>query len=207
MLDPGVMIEGRHEIERRLGRGATADVFRARDTTTGRPVAIKVLRSVDRQAMTRHRGEIEVLSRLDHPGVVRLLGTGVHAGVPYLVLDLVDGPSLAAVLDNGPLGLDRSISVGRQLADALTHAHEHGVIHRDLKPANVLLDADPNGVHLADFGIARFDDSARITATGHCIGTAAYLAPEQMEGHIGPAADIYALGLVILECLTGIRRL
>lgn len=205
MLDPGVLIDERHEIEHLLGRGGMAEVFRARDTMTGRSVAIKVLRTVDPQSMTRFRGEIEVLSRLDHPGVVRLLGTGAHDGVPYLVLDLVDGPSLADVLDRGPLGVERSISIGRQLANALTHAHGLGVIHRDLKPANIIFDVEPTTVRLADFGIARFADTTRITSAGQCIGTAAYLAPEQLEGHVGPAADIYALGLVVLESLTGTR--
>jgi serine/threonine protein kinase len=205
MLGPGVLIDDRHEIERLLGRGEMAEVFRARNTATGQSVAIKVLRSVDPQSMARHRGEIEVLSRLHHPGVIGLLGHGDHDGVPYLVLELAEGPSLAEVIDIGPLGLDRSISIGRQLAAALAHAHALGVIHRDLKPANVLVGADPMGVRLADFGIARFADTSRITAAGLCMGTAAYLAPEQLKGQVGPAADIYALGLVVLECITGTR--
>ena len=205
MLDAGVLIDERHEIEHLLGRGGTAEVFRARDTTTGRSVAIKVLRAVDPQSLTRFRGEIEVLSRLDHPGVVRLLGTGCHDSVPYLVLDLVDGPSLADVLESGPLGVERSIWTGQQLAEALAHAHGLGVVHRDMKPANIIFDTEPTTVRLADFGIARFADTTRVTAAGRCIGTAAYLAPEQLEGHVAPAADVYALGLVVLECLTGTR--
>jgi serine/threonine protein kinase len=205
VLDPGVLIDERHEIEHLLGRGGMAEVFRARDTTTGRSVAIKVLRTVDPQSTIRFRGEIEVLSRLDHPGLVRLVGAGAHDGVPYLVLDLVDGPSLADVLNSGPLGVERSISIGGQLADALAHAHGLGVVHRDLKPANIIFDTEPTTVRLADFGIARFADTTRITSAGQCIGTAAYLAPEQLEGEVGPAADIYALGLVVLECLTGTR--
>jgi hypothetical protein len=203
VLDPGTLIDERHEIQHLLGRGGTAEVFRAKDTTTGRAVAIKLLRTVDPQSMTRFRGEIEVLSRLDHPGLVRLLGTGAHDGVPYLVLDLVDGPSLDDVLNAGPLGVERSISLGRQLANALAHAHGLSVIHRDLKPANILFDTEPTTVRLADFGIARFADTTRITSAGQCIGTAAYLAPEQLQGQVGPATDIYALGLVVLECLTG----
>jgi serine/threonine protein kinase len=203
VLDAGVLIDERHEIEHLLGRGGMAEVFRARDTTTGRTVAVKILRTVDAESMTRFRGEIEVLSRLDHPGVVQLLGAGSHDSVPYLVLDFVDGPSLAAVLRGGPLGVDRSISVGRQLAEALAHAHGLGVVHRDVKPSNVIFDAEPTRLRLADFGIAHFGDSTRITAAGQCIGTAAYIAPEQLEGQVGPAADIYSLGLVVLECLTG----
>jgi eukaryotic-like serine/threonine-protein kinase len=180
-----------------------AEVYRARDLSTGRSVAIKFLRRVDPQSSARFRTEIDVLCRLDHPGLVRLRGTGSHDGVPYLVLQLVDGPSLDDVLVGGPLGVEQSISIGQQLAEALAHAHGLGVVHRDVKPANVILDAEPAGVRLADFGIALFSDTTRMTAAGMCIGTAAYLAPEQLEGQAGPAADVYALGLVVLECPHG----
>jgi eukaryotic-like serine/threonine-protein kinase len=199
------LIDERHEIEQLLGRGGMAEVFRARDIRTGRSVAIKLLRAVDPQSMGRFRTEIEVLCRLDHPGVVRLCGTGSHDGVPYLVLELVDGTSLADVLDSGPLSVERSISIGQQVAEALTHAHGLNIVHRDVKPANVIFDAESTRVRLADFGIARFSETTRMTAAGMCIGTAAYLAPEQLEGQVGPAADVYALGLVVLECLTGTR--
>lgn len=205
MLASGVLIDERHEIEQLLGRGGMGEVFRARDLTTGQSVAIKLLRMVDPQSMGRFRTEIEVLGRLDHPGVVRLYGSGSHDGVPYLVLELVDGPSLADVLAGGPLGVELSISIGQQLAEALMHAHGLDIVHRDVKPANVICDAEPSRVRLADFGIARFSDTPRMTAAGGCIGTAAYLAPEQLEGQVGPAADVYALGLVVLECLTGTR--
>jgi len=205
VLDPGVLIDERHEIEQLLGCGGMAEVYRARDIRMGRSVAIKLLRTVDPQSLGRFRTEIEVLCQLDHPGVVRLRGTGSHDGVPYLVLDLVDGPSLADVLVGGPLGVEQSTLIGRQLAEALAHAHGLGVVHRDVKPANVILDAEPGGVRLADFGIAFFSDTTRMTAAGMCIGTAAYLAPEQLTGQAGPAADVYALGLVVLECLTGTR--
>jgi eukaryotic-like serine/threonine-protein kinase len=205
VLASGVLIDERHEIEQLLGRGGMGEVFRARDLTTGQSVAIKLLRMVDPQSMGRFRTEIEVLGRLDHPGVVRLCGMGSHDGVPYLVLELVDGPSLAHVLADGPLGVEQSISIGQQLAEALMHAHGLDIVHRDVKPANVICDADPPRVRLADFGIALFSDTTRMTAAGACIGTAAYLAPEQLEGQVGPAADVYALGLVVLECLTGTR--
>jgi hypothetical protein len=205
VLASGVLIDERHEIEQLLGRGGMGEVFRARDLTTGQSVAIKLLRMVDPQSMGRFRTEIEVLGRLDHPGVVRLCGTGLHDGVPYLVLELVDGPSLADVLAGGPLGVEQSISIGQQLAEALMHAHGLHIVHRDVKPGNVICDAEPPRVRLADFGIALFSDTTRMTAAGACIGTAAYLAPEQLEGQVGPAADVYALGLVVLECLTGTR--
>ena len=205
MLTSGVLIDGRYRADEVLGRGGMAEVLRATDTLTGRPVAVKLLRGVDAGHARRFRAEIEVLGRLDDPGVVRLCGSGWHDGVPYLVLDLVDGPSLATELAGGPLGVDRSIEIGRQLAEALAHAHRLKVVHRDVKPANVLFDR-VGRVRLADFGIARLADATRITATGAVVGTAPYLAPEQVEGRsVGPAADVYALGLVVLECLAGVR--
>lgn len=205
MVSPGVLIGDRYRVDAVLGWGGMADVVRATDTVAGRPVALKLLRAVDPADARRFRAELEVLRRLDHPGVVRLCGAGSHDGIPYLVLDLVDGSSLAAALAAGPLGMERSLAVGRQLAEALAHAHRLGVVHRDLKPANVLLDAAGDAL-LADFGIARLADGTRMTATGLVIGTAPYLAPEQLEGRqVGPAADIYTLALVVLECLTGVR--
>ena len=167
MLDPGVLIDERHEIQHLLGRGGMAEVFRACDTTTGHSVAVKVLRTVDPQSMTRHRGEIEVLSRLDHHGVVRLLDAGCHDGVPYLVLDLVDGPSLATVLDSGALGIDRSISIGLQLAEALAHAHDLGIVHRDLKPANA---RTGRRRLLLAFGGGALTSAATLTALASSLG-------------------------------------
>jgi eukaryotic-like serine/threonine-protein kinase len=182
-----------------------AEVYRARDIRMSRSVAIKLLRMVDPHCLGWFRTEIEVLSHPDHPGVVRLRGTGSHDGVPYLVLELVDGPSLVDVLVGGPLVVEQSISIGQQLAKALAHARGLGVVHRDVNPADVILRSEPAGVRLAAFGIALVSATTRMTATGMCIGTAAYLAPEQLEGQAGPAADVHALGLVVLECLTGTR--
>ena len=202
-LVAGTLIDDRHEIDQLVGRGGMAEVFRARDITTGRTVAIKILRAVGPESVSRFRTERDALARLDHPGVVRLRATGSHHGVPYLVLELVDGPTLTDVLANGPLDIEQSISIARQLADALSHAHSRDITHRDLKPGNVVLDADRVRVCLADFGIALFSHTTRMTATGTCLGTPAYLAPEQREGRVGPASDIYSLGLLVLECLAG----
>ncbi|HEY8546778.1 MAG TPA: serine/threonine-protein kinase [Acidimicrobiales bacterium] len=204
MLSPGSFVDGRYEVGPLVGRGGMADVFRGDDVVTGDAVAVKVLRLDDDESQARFRHETEVLRRLDHPGVVRLRDAGHHEHCPYLVLDLVEGPNLARVLAGGPLGLDRSLAVGERLAAALAHAHGLDVVHRDVKPSNVLFPADtPDRPRLADFGIAHLADATRLTAAGGCVGTPAYIAPEQLEGATGPAADVWSLGLLVIECITG----
>jgi eukaryotic-like serine/threonine-protein kinase len=205
VLALGSMIDERYRVEQLLGRGGMADVYRAVDTEGDRPVALKLLRDVHAEHLHRFRIEAATLARLDHPGVVKLYRTGAHDGVPYLALELVDGPTLADELVAGPLGTDRSLDLARDLADAIAHAHRVPVVHRDVKPGNVLFDV-AGQARLSDFGIARVADAGAVTATGMVVGTGAYLAPEQLEGRVvGPPADVYALGLVVLECLTGTR--
>ena len=205
MLATGAFVDQRYQVVGLLGRGGMADVFKATDTATDRSVALKVLRGTEGTRVDRFHTEVAALSRLDHPGLVRLRGAGTYDGVPYLVLDLVEGPSLASELVDGPLGLERSLGIGVEVAEALTQTHRLGIVHRDVKPGNILLDASGH-VRLADFGIARLADSARLTAVGAVAGSPAYVAPEQVEGQPGGvSADIYALGLVLLECLTGER--
>ena len=204
MLVPGTRIDDRYEVGELLGRGGMADVVRADDVVTGEAVAIKVLRLHDRRSILRFRTELEVLQLLDHPSVVRLRDSGCHDTLPYLVLDLVEGPTLATLLLDGPLGLEQAVATGAELASALVHAHRFGVVHRDVKPSNVLFADDLVHPLLADFGIALLADATRMTATGSCVGTAGYLAPEQLDGSSGPAADVYSLGLVLLESLTGL---
>ena len=203
MLDPGTLIGGRYTVERLVGRGGMADVVRADDAVTGDAVAIKALRQHDRRSLARFRTEVDVLRRLDHPAVVRLRAWGAHDDQPYLVLDLVDGPTLAALLGDGPIDEAATVATGARLAGALAYAHRLGVVHRDVKPSNVLLDGDGARPRLADFGIARLAGDTGRTTTGSRLGTPAYVAPEQLEGHVGPEADVYALGLVLIECLTG----
>jgi eukaryotic-like serine/threonine-protein kinase len=203
MLEQGTLIDGRYEVEHLLGRGGMADVMRAADAVVGDAVAVKLLREHDLRSLARFRTEIEALQLLDHPSVVRLRDSGYHGTQPYLVLDLVEGPTLGVLLLGGPLGFERSLAVGEHLAAALAHAHRLDVVHRDVKPSNVLFDDESLLPRLADFGLARFPDTTRVTATGTCVGTAAYLAPEQLEGRCGPAADVFALGLLLIECLTG----
>jgi eukaryotic-like serine/threonine-protein kinase len=200
-----LVIDRRYRVEQLLGRGGMAEVYRAVDTEAAQPVAVKLLRDVEGGDLERFRIEAAVLARLDHPGVIKLLGSGSHEGIPYLVLELVEGPSLADALVDGPLGLERSVGAAGQLAEALAHAHGLTVVHRDVKPANVLFEADGRP-RLSDFGTARLAGMSGVTATGMVIGTAHYLAPEQVKGQgVGVAADVYALGLVVLECLTGAR--
>ena len=199
----GDVVDGRYVLGERIGRGGMGEVFRATDTGTHRAVALKVLTSTEPGSAQRFRSEADLLRLLDHPGVVRLRDSGIHDGAPYLVLDLADGPSLARELADGPLEVDRVRRVGAEIADALAHAHEHGIVHRDVKPSNVLLAADGRA-RLADFGIARLAGAQSLTRTGQLVGSAPYLAPEQVAGdEVGPAADVYALGLVLAECLTG----
>ena len=205
MLATETTVGDRYRLGPLLGRGGGADVFQADDLTTGRPVAVKVLRGASATDLRRFEYEAETLRRLDHPAIVRMCDDGEHEGVPYLVLDLVDGESLATRLENGPLPDDEARAMGARLAGALAYAHSLGVVHRDVKPGNVLFD-EAGAAHLTDFGIARLTDMTAITSTGFVIGTAAYLSPEQVTGSVAtPASDVYALGLVILEALTGER--
>jgi eukaryotic-like serine/threonine-protein kinase len=182
-----------------------ADVYRADDLVAGRPVAVKVLRALQATDLRRFASEADALARLDHPSIVRLLDRGEQDGVPYLVLDLVDGEALSSALSRGPLPEPAVVAVGAEVAAGLAHAHEAGIVHRDVKPSNVLVDRDGHA-HLADFGIARLHEASTLTAAGTVVGTACYLAPEQVSGGpTRPPADVYALGLVLLEALTGSR--
>jgi eukaryotic-like serine/threonine-protein kinase len=200
-------LSGRFEVVGLVAQGGMGDVYEAIDhvATGDAHVIVKALRATASEDVLRFRGEAQALARLDHPAIVRLLHTGEHHGTPYLVMELIDGPSLKERIREHPLELERVASIGHDVADALAYAHEHGIVHRDIKPANVLLEDGGDGqAHVADFGIARLADVTGLTATGTTMGTAAYLAPEQLRsGRVGPAADVYSLGLVLLESITG----
>ncbi|GAA3124711.1 hypothetical protein GCM10010521_09430 [Streptomyces rameus] len=201
---PAEVLAGRYRLAARIGSGGMADVYEAVDTRLRRPVAVKVFRpGPDPQAEDRLTAEAVLLARLQHPGLVTVYDAGRHDDRTYLVMQLVKGPTLRGLLECGALPERRVVDVGAALARALAYVHRAGVVHRDVKPSNILLDT-AGAPHLADFGIARLADATRQTAPDVLIGTAAYLAPEQVEGRrIGPAADVYALGLVLLECLKG----
>lgn len=217
VVAPGDVLGARYRLADVIGIGGMATVHRARDEATARPVAVKVFPPTSTpDDQERQRFEVAMLAHLDHPGLVSLLDAGTAgegvASQTYIVMELVPGPTLADVLRAGALSRRQAAGVGAQLADALVAVHEAGVVHRDVKPANVLVadarwspdTAEAPPVKLADFGIARLVDAARLTVTGVTLGTASYLSPEQATGGaVGPPADVYALGLVVLECVTG----
>jgi eukaryotic-like serine/threonine-protein kinase len=195
---------GRYELGPLLGRGAMAEVYRATDLLLDRPVAVKLFAAAqDPLDRRRSMDEGRTLARLSAPGLVTVFDLGLVDNRPYLVMELVDGPSLRDRLLAGPLTAAQTTRLGAPLADALAHAHERGIVHRDVKPSNVLLGKD-FAPRLVDFGIALLAGGIRLTAANEIVGTPAYLSPEQVRGEtVGPATDIYALGLVLLECLTG----
>lgn len=216
-LKPSV-IGGRYRLLEVAGSGAMAKVYRARDEVLGRIVGVKVFRahSPDPRSDRRRRGEMEVLARLNHPSLVRLYDVGTEtsadgkAQVTYLVMEFLEGSDLRQRLRQGPLSGKEVQRLGADLASALAYIHALDIVHRDIKPANVIV-PDPvvaigprRPAKLTDFGIARVIDATRVTQTNTTIGTAHYLSPEQARGEVvGPPSDVYSLGLVLLEALTG----
>jgi hypothetical protein len=200
------VLDRRWRLGKLLGSGAAADVYEGTDEASGAPVAVKVLRVGGEPEARRFDREVEALESLDHPHVVRVIAHGDCDGARrYLVTERVGGGSLAGRLQSGPLPEAEAAMIGRDIADALAHAHDAGVVHRDVKPANVLL-AGEGRAKLADFGIVRLDGADTITTGGRALGTPAYVAPEQVRGEpVGPAADVFSLGLVVLEAVTGER--
>ena len=214
---------GPYEILSPLGAGGMGEVYRARDAKLNRDVAIKVLPelfSADPERLARFRREAQLLASLNHQNIGHIYGLEDSSGVHALVLELVEGPTLADGIAEGPIPLDEAIPIARQIADALECAHEQGIIHRDLKPANVKLRPDGT-VKVLDFGLAKALDpggnssadamnsptlTARGTQLGVIVGTAAYMAPEQARGKpVDRRADIWAFGVVLYEMLSGKR--
>ncbi len=195
---------GPYEIDRLIGSGGMGEVYRARDTRLGRIVAVKIYHE---PLKARFEREARAISALNHPNICTLYDIGPD----YLIMELVEGQSLADRLKHGPLAIDQVLRYGEQIADALTTAHGQGIIHRDLKPGNIM--ETPKGIKVLDFGLAKcapsimFGDSeTTLTAQGAILGTPAYMAPEQLEGHDCDArTDIFALGLVLFEMSTGSR--
>src|SRR5215471_8584267 len=203
-----VVIAGRYRLEGRIAFGGVGEVWRAVDLILGRPVAVKLLRTEYAQhaeVLVRFRAEARHAGSVSHPGIAQVYDYGEDdaADSPYLVMELVDGPSLAGVLAAGPLDPAATMDVLAQAAAGLQAAHTAGLVHRDVKPGNLLV--GPSGqVKITDFGIAHAAWSAPITQTGALVGTPAYLAPERvMGGPATPASDLYSLGVVGYQCLTG----
>ena len=209
MSAPGSVVLGRrYELGEKIGAGGFSEVWRATDVVLARPVAIKLLHlgyAQHAEALTRFRAEAQHAGGLSHENIARVYDYGEPdpPQPPYLVMELVAGPSLAGMLTAGPLDPARSLDIIAQTASGLHAAHLAGLVHRDIKPGNLLL--APGGVvKITDFGIARAADSAPVTSTGQLVGTPGYLAPEQAMGEPATSAsDLYALGVVAYECLTG----
>lgn len=208
------LLDARYQLHERVGEGGMAAVYRAEDTILGRTVAIKLLKDeaeVLASPVRAHR-EVTALARLNHPSLVTLLEANLSpGGCRYLVIEYVDGPTLSRLLRDGPLSTSQVAHLARELGSGLAAVHAAGLVHRDIKPSNILLAPAlrPGAffrVKLADFGLAQLADATSVTTPGMVTGTAAYLAPEQVRGQASTAAsDIYALGLVLLEALTGER--
>jgi serine/threonine protein kinase len=192
-----------------LGRGGMGIVYKARQRALKRTVALKMIRAgarAGRAELKRFQAETEAVARLQHPNIVQIFEVGECGGMPFCALELVEGGTLGGRLGAGALPPAEAARLLEQVARAMHHAHQKGVLHRDLKPSNVLL-TEEGMPKVTDFGLAKLlDDGPGQTRTGEILGTASYMAPEQAEGSLsalGPATDVYALGAIIYECLTG----
>jgi serine/threonine-protein kinase len=218
-------ISDRYVLGDRLGSGGMSTVYRATDRVLERTVAVKILAehlSDDEKFVARFRREALAVAKLIHPNIVQVYDTGVDAARHYIVMEYVEGKSVAQLLQTkGRMGPDAAVEIGVQACGGLEYAHRQGIIHRDVKPGNLMVIGGPAGrrkressahepptgemtIKLTDFGIARASAQTRLTQVGSVVGTAAYLAPEQARGEeASPAADVYALGVVLYQILTG----
>ena len=201
------VLGGRYVLGEVLGTGGMATVWRARDELLGRDVAVKVLSpqyAADPEFLARFEREARHAAGLSHPRLVTVFDCGVEERMPFIVMELVAGPTLRQVLDQaGMLPAGEAVGIAAAVCEALEVAHAAGLVHRDIKPANIVL-ADGGEVKVLDFGIAKSDGGGGATRTQAVLGTAAYLSPEQAAGHpAGPQSDLYALGCVLFEMLTG----
>jgi serine/threonine-protein kinase len=209
MLSPGTMLGGRYRLDERIAGGGMGDVWRGTDEVLGRTVAVKILLPAlleEAGFAERFRGEARTMATINHPGVVDVYDYGSENGTAFLVMEYVEGDALSRTLSRvGRLTPARTMALVAQAADALHAAHEKGIVHRDVKPGNLLV--RPNGtLVLTDFGIARSAMVGQLTAVGSVLGTASYISPEQASGSTAtPLSDVYALGVVAYQCLSGHR--
>lgn len=216
LLAVGTVLGDRYEILSVIGSGGMGIVYKARHQLMDRLVAVKMLNQetiAEEHLLTRFQQEAKTASMLSHPNIVAVFDYGVFDNKPYLVMDYVEGRSLEDLIAEGPVPLNRYFSLFSQAADALSHAHQKGVVHRDIKPSNIMIeqnDLDPNCVRVVDFGIAKLvrgkkdTGEQKITGGGEVLGSAPYMSPEQCMGQeIGIASDIYSLGCVMYEALSG----
>lgn len=204
----GDVFDDKFELEKRIGTGGMGTVWRALDRTRGEHVALKVLRDPEGDGAQRFLQEARILSTFEHPHVVRHVAHGIaSSGEPYLAMEYLEGESLLARLERGPLDVDQSLTLCRHVADALGAAHARRILHRDIKPSNLfLIGGSVDRVKLVDFGIARSVDASNgLTRTGSLLGTPGYMSPEQARGDRDADArsDVFALGCVLFECLAG----
>ena len=207
------ILSGRYEIGERLGSGGMSSVHQATDLILERTVAVKILAehlSDDERFVARFRREALAVAKLIHPNIVQVYDTGIDDGRHYIVMEYVQGRSGAQILQrHGPVDAETTAEIGAQACAGLDYAHRRGIIHRDVKPGNLMIVGGPVGggemtMKLTDFGIARAVEQTRITQVGSVVGTAAYLSPEQVRGEEAtPATDVYALGVVLYQFLTG----
>ena len=204
-MQPGELVDGRYELEGYAGAGGMGTVYRARDRASGEQIAVKILRSTV-ESPERFARETRVLATLRHPHIVRYIADGrTPAGEHWLAMEWLEGEPLHHRLKRAPLSPAESVELVRRISEALGVAHERGIVHRDIKPSNLMLPAGELArVKILDFGVARITD-ARSTRTGVMVGTPGYMAPEQAKGEskVGPRVDVFALGCVLFECLTG----
>jgi serine/threonine-protein kinase len=206
-LTIGTTFANRYRIDAPLGTGGVATVYRGTDLTLQRPVAIKILRpelASDPEAVARFRREAYNAAKLNHPNIVQIYDTGVEGSDYYIVMEYLSEPDLKKILQEyAPLPLRKVVEVATQCCKALAYAHRQGIVHRDVKPHNILF-TDDGVAKLSDFGIAAAAGAPGLTSGGMVLGTAHYISPEQAQGHpVGPHSDIYSLGCIMYECLTG----
>ncbi|GAB1643793.1 protein kinase domain-containing protein [Krasilnikovia sp. MM14-A1259] len=209
MISPGVTLGGRYRLDERIAGGGMGDVWRGTDEVLGRTVAVKILLPAlleEPGFAERFRGEARTMATINHPGVVDVYDYGSDQQLAFLVMEYVEGDALSRTLSRvGRLTPGRTMALVAQAADALQAAHANGIVHRDVKPGNLLV--RPNGtLVLTDFGIARSELVGQLTVAGSVLGTASYISPEQASGGVAtPASDVYALGVVAYQCLSGHR--